>query len=49
VDSGNSEPFCIFLQGLFRVEMTRGSIIEVDKATALEDPIEDGCRHIFVV
>jgi hypothetical protein len=39
------------VQGHFQVEMTgssRGSI-EVDKATALENPIEDGCRHIFVV
>jgi len=51
VRSGNSEPFCIFWQGLFQVEMTGspGGSIEVDKAPALKDPVEDGCRHIFVV
>jgi hypothetical protein len=26
-----------------------GGSIEVDKAPALKDPVEDGCRHIFVV
>jgi hypothetical protein len=26
-----------------------GGSIEVDKTAALENPIEDGCRHIFVV
>jgi hypothetical protein len=27
---------------------SRGSI-EVDEASSFEDPIENGCRHIFVV
>jgi len=54
VGSGNSEPpipeilrpFCIFWQGFFWVEVTGspGGSIEVDKASALENPIEDGCR-----
>ena len=45
--SGNSEPFCVF----FQVEMTGspGGSIEVDKAPTLENPIEDGRCHIFVV
>ena len=51
VNSGNSDTVSTRWQDLLEVEMTgspRGSI-QVDEASSFQDPIEDGCRHIFVV
>src|SRR5437867_7334917 len=51
VNSGNSGTVSTSRQDFFQVEVTgspRGSV-EMNEASSFEDPVEDGCGHIFVV